>query len=69
MLATRGDVDARLLDLDAAAIRVLARHDWPGSVRELKHVVEAALVIADGRRESVRDVELSLRDVRDSLSE
>jgi len=31
-----------------AAARVLAAYDWPGNVRQLRHVVERALVLADG---------------------
>jgi len=36
----------RQLGLDALA--VLRAHRWPGNVRELKHVIERALVVADG---------------------
>ena len=32
----------------AAATDVLLRHDWPGNVRELRHVVQRALVLAEG---------------------
>jgi len=32
----------------AAATEVLLHYDWPGNVRELRHVVERALVLADG---------------------
>jgi DNA-binding NtrC family response regulator len=30
------------------AIAVLRAHRWPGNVRELKHVIERAIVVADG---------------------
>lgn len=30
------------------AERLLVAHDWPGNVRQLRHVIEAALAIADG---------------------
>ena len=36
----------RQLGLDAVA--VLRAHRWPGNVRELKHVIERAIVVADG---------------------
>ncbi len=39
-------VPRRQLGLDA--ISVLRAHRWPGNVRELKHVIERALVVAEG---------------------
>jgi DNA-binding NtrC family response regulator len=36
----------RQLGLDAIA--VLRAHRWPGNIRELKHVIERAIVVADG---------------------
>ena len=30
------------------AARLLEKHDWPGNVRELMHVIERALILADG---------------------
>jgi DNA-binding NtrC family response regulator len=39
-------VPRRQLGLDAVA--VLRSHRWPGNVRELKHVIERALVVAEG---------------------
>jgi DNA-binding NtrC family response regulator len=29
-------------------VEALARHDWPGNIRELLHVVESALVVSEG---------------------
>jgi transcriptional regulator with PAS, ATPase and Fis domain len=34
--------------LSDEALAVLEAHQWPGNVRELLHVVEAAMVVADG---------------------
>ena len=31
-----------------AALELMAQHDWPGNVRELSHVIEGAMLIADG---------------------
>ena len=31
-----------------AALQLLRRHNWPGNIRELLHVVEAALVLCEG---------------------
>ncbi len=34
--------------IGAEALAALRRHDWPGNIRELMHVVEAAMVVCDG---------------------
>ena len=41
------------------ATRVLARHPWPGNVRELQNRVQRAVIMADGKRISVDDLELN----------
>jgi DNA-binding NtrC family response regulator len=33
--------------VSAAAAEVLSRYDWPGNVRQLRHVIERSLVLAD----------------------
>jgi DNA-binding NtrC family response regulator len=35
--------------IGAEAMALLRRHPWPGNVRELAHVVEAAMIVCDGR--------------------
>ena len=45
-----------------AAMEVLVRHDWPGNVRELRHVVERALVLAEGDRIGPGDLPSELRE-------
>lgn len=45
---------------DAAAIRMLAAHDWPGNIRELKNVLMRAFVMLPGRM-------VTARHVRDNL--
>jgi DNA-binding NtrC family response regulator len=37
------------LDFDNDAMQALLRHLWPGNVRELDHVVERAVLMADGK--------------------
>jgi DNA-binding NtrC family response regulator len=44
-----------------AATEVLLHYDWPGNVRELRHVVERALVLADGDLIKPRDLPAELR--------
>ena len=45
---------ARASGSASARSTVLERHDWPGNVRELLHVVEAAMVVCDGRGDPAR---------------
>ena len=41
------------------AIEVLKGHDWPGNIRELKNVVERAVVLAQGDMLDIEDLNLS----------
>lgn len=52
--------------LDDAAMRVLLASTWPGNIRELDHVVERAVLMAQG--ETVLASDLSLRPARESIS-
>jgi len=36
------------VDITAAAMDALLRHDWPGNVRELRNVIERATIVCDG---------------------
>jgi two-component system, NtrC family, response regulator len=40
-------------------LRVMNRHTWPGNVRELQNRIQRAVIMADGKRISVADMELS----------
>ncbi len=40
------------------AVRALNQHTWPGNVRELQNRVQRAVIMADGRRITARDLEL-----------
>ncbi len=41
------------------ALRVLTLHPWPGNVRELQNRVRRAVIMADGKRVTARDLELT----------
>ncbi len=40
------------------AMAALSAHPWPGNVRELEHVVERAVVLAEGTKVAIADVSL-----------
>jgi two-component system NtrC family response regulator len=47
------------LAFDADALRALNKHTWPGNVRELENCIRRAVIMAEGRRVTARDLELS----------
>jgi len=59
------------------ALRALSRHTWPGNVRELQNRIQRAVIMADGKRVTADDLELSevlnalpphtLREARESV--
>jgi DNA-binding NtrC family response regulator len=48
---------------DPAAMQALLHHPWPGNVRELDHVVERAVLMAQG--DVVKGADLGLRSARE----
>ena len=47
------------LTFDRAAVRALNDHYWPGNVRELENCVRRAVIMAEGKRVTVGDLELA----------
>jgi two-component system NtrC family response regulator len=64
------------LALDQEALRALDRYPWPGNVRQLENNIRRAVIMAEGKRLTVRDLELApeaggpsltLKDARENL--
>ena len=47
------------LAFDQEALRALDRHPWPGNVRELENCIRRAVIMAEGKRLTVKDLELA----------
>ena len=47
------------LTFDPDAIRAMNKHDWPGNVRELENCVRRAVIMAEGKRVTAKDLELN----------
>ncbi|MGH8479585.1 MAG: sigma-54 interaction domain-containing protein [Gammaproteobacteria bacterium] len=52
------EVGRQLLGISPTALRRLFSHTWPGNIRELKHVIERAVVLAEGSILEATDIEL-----------
>jgi two-component system NtrC family response regulator len=64
------------LAFDQEALRTLDHHPWPGNVRQLENCVRRAVIMCEGKRLTVRDLELApanqgiptnLKDARENL--
>lgn len=55
------------LDLVPAARRALDTYDWPGNVRELAHVLQRAVLLAQGHEIAVADLRLSAGETVERL--
>jgi two-component system NtrC family response regulator len=71
------EVNKSSLTFDADAIRVLNKHSWPGNVRELENCIRRAVIMAEGKRVTAKDLELdsngpgpnvvTLKDAREAV--
>jgi two-component system NtrC family response regulator len=63
------------LSFDQEALRALARYSWPGNVREMENCIRRAVIMAEGKRLTSKDLELNhaalpaatLKDAREEL--
>jgi len=52
------------LTISDSAIGVLTQHSWPGNIRELKNVIERAVLLASGDTIGAKDLRIEYRDSR-----
>ncbi|MHB1938947.1 MAG: sigma 54-interacting transcriptional regulator, partial [Acidobacteriaceae bacterium] len=67
----------RRLSFSRGALTALERHSWPGNVRELKNRVTRAVIMAEGKQITAKDLELeepsqtetslNLREIREQV--
>lgn len=56
------EFDKRAKSFDRKAARAIASYDWPGNVRELENRVKRAVIMSDGRKISLDDLEIDYSD-------
>ena len=56
-----GHPDRNIKGVDATCLKALKSHSWPGNIRELRHVIQAALAIGRGPLLSIMDLPAELR--------
>jgi len=61
------EVNKPSLTFDAEAVKALNRHAWPGNVRELENCVRRAVIMAEGKRVTAKDLELNPGDPDSSI--
>jgi two-component system, NtrC family, response regulator len=49
----------KALTFDQESLRALSRHSWPGNVRELENCVRRAVIMAEGKRVTAQNLELT----------
>ncbi|WP_342670191.1 helix-turn-helix domain-containing protein [Bacillus marinisedimentorum] len=45
---TAARINKRVTEFDEKALTLMERYDWPGNIRELENVIEAAVHLSDG---------------------
>lgn len=53
-----GELKKRVDAVEPDALRVLARHQWPGNIRELENVIERAVLLTDGHAITAADLQV-----------
>jgi Nif-specific regulatory protein len=53
-----GELKKRIEGMHPDALKLLARHNWPGNIRELENVIERACLLADGPMIATTDLQI-----------
>lgn len=56
------EFDKRTKSFDRNATRAIASYDWPGNVRELENRIKRAVIMSDGRKITLEDLEIDYTD-------
>lgn len=56
------EFDKRSKSFDRNATRAIASYDWPGNVRELENRIKRAVIMSDGRKITLNDLEIDYTD-------
>ncbi|MBN1465921.1 sigma-54-dependent Fis family transcriptional regulator [candidate division KSB1 bacterium] len=54
--------------ISALAMRRLYEYDWPGNIRQLIHVIEQSVVLAEGEKLTIEDLPFELQQTQTSAS-
>jgi two-component system response regulator HydG len=57
----------RIVGITDAALQVLVAHSWPGNIRELRNVIERAVVLCNGPMIGLNDLPETLQQIEDPL--
>ena len=55
------------VELSNDAVKVIKDYDWPGNIRELKHVIEGALILSEGAPIASEHLDIPSRGQPDSM--
>lgn len=61
--------DKKIKDIDPDALKTAIQYNWPGNIRELKNVVERAIILSEKETLSINDFPTAIREQPAGVSE